>query len=141
MSEEVLCDCGLRASFSQTKQGPNEGKYFFACCNWRDPSAKCQFFRWAAPSAFKKVKKDPTLPKPTIRKPPRSPSLTPPRDVAPIVTEKEVPAEVRKFVANTMWDYHRAMLQRSIDEAKERVRELTVELREFEQKMNAEDTP
>lgn len=141
MSDEVLCKCGLRASFSQTKHGANEGRWFFACANWKMEALNCKFFKWAAASAFKKAKQEITLPKPSVGKPPRSPSLTPPREVVPIVVEKEVPEEVRRFVAHIRDDYHRAMLQRSIDEAKERVRELTQELREFQEKMNEQEAP
>jgi hypothetical protein len=142
MSEEVLCKCHERASFSQVKHGPNEGKWFFACANWKEEALNCKFFRWAAPSAFKKVKQEITLPKPMIRKPARSPSMSPPpREMTPIIADKEVPEALRKFVANAVYDYHRAMLQRSLDEAKERVKELTIEMREFQEKMNNQETP
>lgn len=141
MAEEVFCKCGLEASHSRVKNGGvNDGKFFFACANWRDPSIKCDFFRWAVPMAAKKVKKEAVLPKPHIGKPPRSPSVSPPRQLTPIADVREVPDEVRRFVASSMRDYHRAMLQRSIDEAKERVKGLTEELREFEKKMNEQDT-
>ena len=142
MTEEVFCKCGLSANFTKVKNGgPNDGKYFYACANWRDPSIKCDFFRWAAPSAFKKAKKQQALPKPEFKKPARSPSMSPPpREMTPIIADKEIPDEVRRFVASSMWDYHRAMLQRSLDEAKERVKGLTEELREFEKKMHEQDT-
>lgn len=141
MSEEVLCKCHDRASFSQVKQGPNEGRWFFACANWKEEQLNCKFFRWAAPSAFKKVKREPaSLPKPEVAKRARSPSLTPPREMTPIAADHEVSQEVRKFLTAAIWDYHRAMLQRSIDEAKERVKELTQELRDFEQKINRDES-
>jgi hypothetical protein len=141
MSDEVFCKCGERASFSQVKKGINEGRWFFACANWKEEELNCKFFRWAAPSAYKRAKKDAALPKPVIAKPARSVSLSPPRrEMTPIVADRELAPEVRRFVASTMWDYHRAMLQRSLDEAQQRVKDLTEELREFEQKMNEQET-
>jgi hypothetical protein len=42
-----MCDCGKPAvHLRTTKEGPNNGRYFFACASPRDDNNRCNYFTW-----------------------------------------------------------------------------------------------
>lgn len=56
---EVKCKCGIAARMQETKkEGPNKGRFFFACARgFRDPQ-ECKFFMWKDEAERRAKQKD-----------------------------------------------------------------------------------